>query len=102
MRPRGDITAALVCAAARGPGAVRELAARAQVGYAVARYTASRMVTRGELVVVNDTRPQQLAVPGLPMAHGCAAADGQGVVAQALHSFFFVGQASRFAAADPD
>jgi hypothetical protein len=63
MRPRGELSQALVKAAAQGPGPVRALAERAQVGYGAARYTASRMVDRGELVVLEAGRPALLGVP---------------------------------------
>lgn len=63
MRRRGELAEALSAAAAHGPGPVAALAARAQVGYSVARYTASRMVARGELVKVSDDRPALLALP---------------------------------------
>lgn len=62
MRPPGDITRALADAA-REPGTVVQLAQRAQVSLAAARYTASRMVGRGELAVVLDGRPAVLSVP---------------------------------------
>jgi hypothetical protein len=68
MRPRGthgDIAAALL-QAAQTPGTVRDLAGRAQVGYATARYTVSRLVDRGELVVHAAGRPAVLAAPPLP------------------------------------
>lgn len=67
MRPRGTlgpVALALRHAAQHaGPGTVEALAARAGVGYAVARYTASRMVDRGELVVLYEGRPAVLDVP---------------------------------------
>lgn len=67
MRPRGsfgEVAQAMLAAAERGPGPVRELAERAQVGYDVARYTASRLVSVGELVVLDpDARPATLARP---------------------------------------
>lgn len=67
MRPRGsygEVAQALLRAADHGPGAVRTLAERAQVGYDVARYTASRLVSVGELVVLDpDARPATLARP---------------------------------------
>ena len=66
MRPRGsygDVAQALLRAADAGPGAVRTLAERAQVGYAAARYTASRLVSSGDLVVQSPGRPSVLAVP---------------------------------------
>jgi hypothetical protein len=62
MRPLGEISMALHEAAASSPGSVRDLAYRAQVGYDAARYTASRMVDRGELVIVQQGRPAVLGV----------------------------------------
>jgi hypothetical protein len=66
-RPRGsygEITVALVEAARKAPGTVRELAARAQVGFACAERKASCLVKRGDLVVVQPkTQPMVLAVP---------------------------------------
>lgn len=67
MRPRGsfgEIAGALTKAAAHhGPGTVRELAARSCVAYSTARYTASRLVDAGALVVVWPGRPAVLDVP---------------------------------------
>lgn len=63
-RPRGsygEIGRAMLDAAGSGPAPVRELAQRAQVGYAAARYTASRLVSAGALRVVEDSRPVVLA-----------------------------------------
>lgn len=54
---------ALLGAAREGPGTVRTLAQRAQVGYSAAWYTATRLKERGELVSVDDARPAVLAVP---------------------------------------
>ncbi len=51
MRPVGDVAQALFSAAAV-PGTVKEFCRRACVGYGVGRYTASRMLRRGELVAV--------------------------------------------------
>jgi hypothetical protein len=65
MRPRGDIARALHGAALQGPGTVTQLAHRAQVGESVARYTASRMVSRGELVEVQPGRPAVLGAPSV-------------------------------------
>ena len=65
MRPRGsygEVALALKQAAMDGPGPVRELAQRACVGYSAARYTCSRLVDRGELMVIEDRRPAVLAV----------------------------------------
>lgn len=63
MRPRGDVRLALAQAWDAGPAPVREAAQRACVGMAVARYTASRMVDSGELVVVQPGKPAVLARP---------------------------------------
>lgn len=58
----GDVSRALLASASSaGPGTVRELAERACVGAAVARYTASRLVSRGELVPLSTARPMVLA-----------------------------------------
>lgn len=67
-RPRGsygEIGRAMLDAAGAGPAPVRELAARAQVGYSAARYTASRLVSAGALRVVDEGRPVVLG-PVLP------------------------------------
>jgi hypothetical protein len=58
----GDISQALLRAARdAGRGTVRDLARRAQVGMPSARYTASRLVSAGALVVVQEGRPAVLA-----------------------------------------
>ncbi|MEX8518261.1 MAG: hypothetical protein AB3X44_07080 [Leptothrix sp. (in: b-proteobacteria)] len=65
-RPRGTFGAvaqALLAAAGQQPGTVRELAMRAQVGHAAARYTACRLLEQGALKPQSDTRPHVLAVP---------------------------------------
>lgn len=64
-RPRGshgEVRQALLEAWRQGPAPVREVAARAQVGLAAARYTASRMADAGQLMVVVDARPAVLAL----------------------------------------
>jgi hypothetical protein len=62
----GDVALALRIAALEGPGTVRTLAQRAQVGYSVARYTASRLCSRGDLVVLDGAaRPAVLVAPEL-------------------------------------
>lgn len=48
MRPLGDIARALLEHAST-PGTVREVCQRAQVGYAVGAYTASRLLMAGKL-----------------------------------------------------
>ena len=62
-RPRGELACALLKAASFGPAPVRVLAERSQVGYDAARYTASRLVSAGDLVVLDGGRPSVLAVP---------------------------------------
>lgn len=63
MRPPGEVSLALLRAAAAGPAPVRVLAQRVQVGFDVARYTASRLVERGELARLSDVRPVVLGLP---------------------------------------
>lgn len=74
MRPRGsygEVARALIGAAdGQGPGRVRDLADRAQVGRSVAAYTCSRLVDLGALVVLDPTRPAVLAVPPAGAALG--------------------------------
>lgn len=65
MRPRGsygEVARALCDAASAAPGTVRELAVRAQVGYGLARCTASRLIDAGVLQVHTPGRPQSLAL----------------------------------------
>ena len=68
MRPRGEVRQALARAFEQGPAEVKVAAQRACVGAAVARYTASRMVDSGELVIVRSGKPAVLAVPGAQAA----------------------------------
>ena len=63
MRPVGGVAVAMRAAALSGPATVRELADRAHVGYDLARCTATRLVQRGDLMVVGAQRPMVLAVP---------------------------------------
>ena len=62
-RPFGEVSLALLGAARVGPGTVVQLAERACVGYATARYTASRLVSTGVLARAADQRPAVLCVP---------------------------------------
>ena len=101
-RPTGDIALAMCSAALKGPATVRELAARAQVGYASARYTASRLVYRGSLVVLDGSaRPAVLVV-----ADGATQASSRGAdVNQALellHASFWGAGAPATAVEDDD
>lgn len=59
----GPVAKALCDTARSSPGAVRELCARAQVAYSRGRYTASRLVEAGELVVLQPGRPAVLGAP---------------------------------------
>ncbi len=69
MRPLGDIAQALIQHAGT-PAPVRLLCERAQVGYDVGRYTTSRLLQRGLLVLAPDApavrqgrgRPAQLVM----------------------------------------
>lgn len=55
-RPHGEIALALLAAAAAGPGTVRQLCERAQVGRRVGQYTGCRLVASGHLVEIEKTR----------------------------------------------
>ena len=67
MRPHGEVRSALLQAAREAPGQVRDLAARAQVGFSAAQYTATRMLASDELVVVSEGRRNRvLAAPAMP------------------------------------
>lgn len=57
----GDVTRALLSAAERQPGTVRDLAARSQVGYSVATKAVSRLKAAGLLAAVSEGRPEVLA-----------------------------------------
>jgi hypothetical protein len=101
----GDVALALRSAALAGPGTVRDLAQRAQVGYSAARYTASRLCSRGELVVLDGgSRPALLVAPELletrdaRAGHGADAEDQPGVhdaLAMLSHSFWATPPAAR-------
>jgi hypothetical protein len=68
MRPRGsfgEVGRALLAEAQRQPGTVREIAARANVGYQLAKTTATRYVQGGQLVKLNAQRPAVLGA-GMP------------------------------------
>lgn len=65
-RPRGsygEVTLALLRAAEGGPCTVRELAARACVGFDAADRKASVLLQRGDLVALCDQRPRILGLP---------------------------------------
>lgn len=93
-RPTGDIALAICSAALQGPATVRELAQRAQVGYSNARYTASRLIDRGELVVLDgNARPAVLVAADGGTQDG---ARGTGVhqALEMLHASFWGGVAA--------
>lgn len=62
MRPRGSYgeIARALCAHAGTPVTVRQMATAACVGFSTAQYTASRLVSAGELVAVRRERPALL------------------------------------------
>ena len=62
--------------AAREVGTVRQIAARAQVGYDLARCTVSRMIDAGELLVLDERRPALLVAAG-SVAHREAEAQAE-------------------------
>lgn len=72
MRPPGDVRLALAKAWEQGPAPVRVAADLACVGRAAARYTASRMVDSGQLVVVQTGKPAVLALAGDAASDGGA------------------------------
>jgi hypothetical protein len=55
----GPVAQALLQAADEQPGTVRELAQRANVGYAVSRYSVSRLVSAG-VCVLDGGRPAKV------------------------------------------
>lgn len=58
MRPPGQIHQALLDAARQGPGTLRELAQRSQVGWQAARETVPYMARSGKLRVVGEAHVQ--------------------------------------------
>lgn len=84
----GEVGRALLRAAEHGPGSYRDLATRAQVGFDLARKTASRMCSRGELVVLDGgQRPAVLALPSATPVQ--PAGEGLGAALDALHRSFW-------------
>lgn len=79
MRPAGEIQLALVQAWREGPAPVRVAAERACVGMAAAKYTATRMVGRGDLVVVHEGRPAVLGLAADVLPADPPACDGDAV-----------------------
>jgi hypothetical protein len=53
-RPLGEISQALIAAAAQGPGGLRELAHRSQVGYGAARDGVGNLARAGHFLVVGS------------------------------------------------
>ncbi len=83
-RPLGDVSRALLAAAASAPGTVRQLAERACVGYDVARRKAHALEVCGALAPLREDRPRVLALPdALDDAHD----DGDGDAADAAEAF---------------
>lgn len=99
-RPMGEIALVLRSAAVQ-PGTVRQLAERAQVGYDSARYTASRLIDRGELVVLDgNARPAVLvAADAAPAAAPVA---GVHEALSMLHAGFWGIPAASLAVEDDD
>ncbi len=62
-RPLGIVRLALKVAAAEQPGTIRDLAARAQVGYATANFTVKNMAQKGDLVPVGKREVPWRAAP---------------------------------------
>ena len=56
MRPTGEVRQALLQAAQQGPGTLRQLAQRAQVGWDAARHTVPNMSRAGILRKVGEER----------------------------------------------
>lgn len=65
MRPLGDIARAMLDHAST-PGTVRQVCERAQVGYSVGAYTASRLLSAGLLAADADAAPAPRAGRGRP------------------------------------
>ena len=82
MRPRGEISQALLQAARQGgPGTMRDLARRACVGFDAARYTVITMAQRGELKVVGTDRIEYAGMPYPKLVRIYEAAPGDDDVA---------------------
>jgi hypothetical protein len=62
-RPLGIVRLALKVAAAEQPGTIRDLAVRAQVGYATANFTVKNMAQKGDLVPVGKREVSWRAAP---------------------------------------
>lgn len=82
----GPVAKALCDSARSSPGAVRDLCARAQVAYAQGRYTASRLVEAGELVVLQPGRPAVLGAPAGGVAAGAGGDAGLQMALAVLQS----------------
>lgn len=91
MRPPGDYAQALYRAAST-PATVRDHCERAQVGYGVGRYTATRMLQRGDLVRVPATSSAPRCGPGRPpmvVVAASAVRDGLDAVTQVMQTSFW-------------
>lgn len=80
----GELSGALLTAAQAGPGTVRELAARAQVGFDAARYRAPYLVRAGALQVVQPGRPQVLGVAAVAAPAGRPAEEAFALLARSF------------------
>ena len=83
-RPLGEVSLALLSAAQRGPATARELAARACVGYDVARWKASDLVRMGALQPLGADRPRVLGLPQVVAPAAVAAEDAFALLARSF------------------
>ena len=88
MRPQGDITQAMLGAWQQGPATVTQAAHLACVGLGAARYTASRMVARGQLAVLDAARPAVLVLPAAQLTPVDAAQEAAAAAVR-LHRGFW-------------
>jgi hypothetical protein len=87
MRPLGDIARALLEHASQ-PGTVRQVCERAQVGYGVGAYTASRLLMTGRLE--RAEAPAQRAGRGRPamLVQAAAPEDDESALAMLQRAFW--------------
>lgn len=84
LRTYGPVAAAM-CEHAREPIEVSALARCAEIGSARARYTASRLIAAGELVVIDGTRPMRVVRRDAALP---ASVDGIDELEAAINSFW--------------